>query len=127
MKTVKLDNFNGLEVKVEYKPIMQKYADKTKDLIIDKSPHSDRPNRATPYKLGWVVEPMFEKTEYGLMVWNKTNWQLTHLLENGHFVTNIQSGLKWVEPRKHIYPAYLKVRNPYIKAMKKANLKVDFK
>lgn len=106
---------------------MEKWAKKTQNILRNTSPHTDRPNRKTPYRRGWTVDVNPQKGKYALQIWNKTNWQLTHLLENGHFVTNINGGLVWVSPRKHIYPAYLQIREPYIKEMENAKLKVGFK
>lgn len=46
------------------------------------------PNRFGKYARGWAVKR--EKIARGTsaVVYNKTNWQLTHLLENGHVIKN---------------------------------------
>lgn len=126
MKTISIENFHGIKVKVEYKKIMDKYAEKTKDTLISTSPKSGRGGRKTPYAQGWTVREEFVNKGYRDVVWNKTNWQLTHLLENGHFITN-QGALSWSAPRKHIKPAFESVKDKYIRAMKKAEIKADFK
>lgn len=126
MKKINLNDFRGIKVDPNFKDIMVKHAEKCKKTLLSTSPKSGRPNRATPYSTGWTVEPFPKRKRYAIRIYNKTNWQLTHLLENGHFVTNLNSGLTWVSPRKHIYPAYLKMRDPYIRDMEKAKLNVDF-
>ena len=126
MRRTTLEKFRGLSVDVEYKPIIDKYARKTKTTLMGTSPKSGRPNRKTPYYAGWDVKQEYLSSGYRDIVWNKTNWQLTHLLENGHFITN-QGALSWSAPRKHIKPAFDSVKDKYIKAMKKAKIKADFK
>lgn len=126
MKTIEIENFKGIKAELIYDNIIHKYSDKTKGILMTKSPKSGRPRRATPYASGWTVNQVATKNGYRDVVWNATNWQLTHLLENGHFISN-QGALGWSAPRKHIKPAYLEVRDPFIDAMKKAKLEVDFK
>lgn len=128
MKTKDLEDINGIKAEIDYEEIVKKYANETKEKLISPavSPHSDRPNRTTPYRLGWIVT---EKSNKGMLrdtVWNETNWQLTHLLENGHFITN-HGALAWSAPRKHIKPTYDTMKPKFIDAMKKAKVIVDFK
>ena len=57
------------------------------------------------YAEGWTTK--VEKTRYGIknvIVWNRTNYQLTHLLENGHIVRNKKGVYGRAEPIKHIEP-----------------------
>lgn len=126
MKKINIEDFRGLDVKIEYKKIMDKYGKKTRNILRSTSPKSGRPNRATPYSEGWIVTPSVFEHGYRDVVWNETNWQLTHLLENGHFITN-QGALSWSPPQKHIKEAYLNVKDSYIRAMRKAELEADFK
>lgn len=109
---------------IEYSKILDKYGKKAVNMLGDKSPKSGRKGRKTPYWKGWT--PRHTRTTYSerVTVWNKTNWQLTHLLENGHFITNRKSGLAWVSPIPHIRPVFRTVRPQFVKAMEKA--KVDF-
>lgn len=129
MKRINIENFNGITVDPNFKEIMEKWSKKTEQILQTTSPHSDRPNRATPYRTGWTYEPysQSQKNHYGYQIWNKTNWQLTHLLENGHWITNHNKGLAWSAPRKHIRPAFNRIRNPYLREMRKAKLNADFK
>lgn len=126
MKNKSLEHFKGIKVKIQYEPIIHKYSGKTQKILETTSPKSGRAGRETPYFQGWAVDTVVTPKGYKDVVWNKTNWQLTHLLENGHFIKNRQT-LSWSAPRKHIKPAYLTIRDPYVNAMKKVDIDVDFK
>lgn len=126
MKNISLEKFKGIKAKINFDKVMHKYANKTKNILMATSPKSGRAGRATPYYSGWVVETQDVNNGHKETIWNETNWQLTHLLENGHFISN-QRSLGWSAPRKHIKPAYLEIREPYINAMQKAEIEVDFK
>lgn len=54
------------------------------------------------YSKGWTVK----KDQGGFIVHNATDYQLTHLLENGHVIRNKygQYG-RWTPTRRHIKPA----------------------
>ena len=59
------------------------------------SPHLRR------YAEGWTTK----KGVGEVIVYNKTNWQLTHLLENGHVIVNKKGTYGRTHPIKHIEPA----------------------
>lgn len=59
------------------------------------SPHLRR------YAEGWTTK----KGKGEVIVYNKTNWQLTHLLENGHVVVNKYGTYGRTRAIKHIQPA----------------------
>ena len=125
MKKRDLMSVHNVVCKLDYKPILKKYSNKATNLLINNSPHSDRPNRKTPYRYGWIAEERQYRSGDRITIWNKTNWQLTHLLENGHFITNHESGLAWSPPIKHIKPTFDKVSPQFVKAMQKVD--IDFK
>ena len=128
MKNQSLEKFRGIKAKIDFESIIKQYSNNTKDMLQSPtvSPHTDRPGRITPYRLGWTAD-FWSTKESGFkgVVWNKTNWQLTHLLENGHFITN-NGALKWSAPRKHIKPTFDRQAQNYIRDMKNAKIEVDF-
>lgn len=128
MKTANLNSINGIKVTIEYEEVVRKYAKKATDKLKihpSVSPSSGRPNRATPYWSGWEISERSRKGYLRDTVWNRTNWQLTHLLENGHFITN-QGALAWSPPKKHIKPTFEELKPQYKRAMKKVKINADF-
>lgn len=119
----------SVKCKVEYSDILKKYGRKTVSILASPSvsPRSGRPNRTTPYWAGWTTEDGHYRTGERVTVWNKTNWQLTHLLENGHFITNSTRGIMWSPPQPHIKPTFDKVEPQYVKAMRKAKIETTIK
>ena len=65
------------------------------------SPRNEKGKRAGRYARGWTKKA----GHYETIVYNKTDWQLTHLLENGHAVVNRygDTGAR-AEAIKHIEP-----------------------
>ena len=128
-KHITLDEFNDIKVKIDYEKVVRKYAKRTADRLKVHpavSPSSGRPNRTTPYWAGWDISERVRKGSLRDTVWNRTNWQLTHLLENGHFITN-QGALAWSPPKKHIKPTFELIKPQYIRAMKKVPIDAQFK
>ena len=70
---------------------------------------SNSPKRTGEYAKGWAVSSENKKGRQTARIYNKTNYQLTHLLENGHVVRNgtgrIGAGKKTsVAGKPHIAP-----------------------
>jgi len=130
-KHIMLDDFNDgdLVIELKYKEIIDKYARRCATLLKTASPKTHRPNRTTPYSEGWEVNTHAKKNFYEDVIWNRTNWQLTHLLENGHFITNgyNKNGIVWVSPKKHIKPSYDMIRNPFKREMENMKIDANFK
>ena len=61
---------------------------KARDELKQISPRG-KGSRKTPYYKGWAIKLSKRRTGvYHKVVWNKTNYQLTHLLEFGHATRN---------------------------------------
>jgi len=72
----------------------------------------DSPEQTGSYRKGWRIKK-FKKSN---IIYNKTDYQLTHLLENGHI--KINGGR--VQPRIHIRPNEEKAVKDFLKRVKKA-------
>lgn len=109
-KTISLNNIDNIKFELDFEDVINENAEELVELLKTKSPDSHRPGRKTHYKNGWVVAPKPAKSryEYGVVVWNETDWQLTWLLENGHLIINNRKTgeIYWVEPRKHIKKSF---------------------
>ena len=124
MKSTDIRKFKKFTAKIDYEKICKEYAEQTRDILKDPnvSPSSGRPNRTTPYWQGWDVNSKTMPQAHREVVWNRTNWQLTHLLENGHFITN-HNAIAWSPPIPHIAPTYRRIAPKFIRAMRKAEIK----
>ena len=75
--------------------------------------------RKTKYYAGWSVKLQNKgKLKYHKVVWNRTNYQLTHLLEFGHLKRN---GTGWVDPSPkggHIRPVEEKYKVEFVDKLK---------
>lgn len=126
MKYVNLEDIHDVECKINYEKINWKYARKSQNTLKSRSPSSGRPSRATPYKNGWVCLEKKGKNFQRIVVWNETNWQLTHLLENGHLITNHIGRVAWSAPIPHIRPTFNEYKPKYIKEMGKVEVDLKF-
>ena len=59
------------------------------------------PKKTGKYRRGWRVKTYEGAYDTMSVIYNATNWQLTHLLENGHITRN---GRTKTKPIVHIYP-----------------------
>lgn len=84
-----------------------------KEDSLHKFKHSGRSN---PYYTGWTVRKEKKgKNYYSIKIWNRTNYQLTHLLEFGHATRN--GGRTKAVP--HIRPVEEKYSKEYEKLLEK--------
>lgn len=122
--TVDLDKFTGFEVDIDYESVMKMYADRCLQIVKSHSPKS-RNNRPHKYADGWTADIKNIKGSQEIVIWNETNWQLTHLLENGHLIVNKKGGVGWASAQPHIKNSYDQIKDSYIRAME--NVKVNIK
>lgn len=125
-KTIKLEDFNGIRVDLDLKEIVQKNAKEATETL--HSINDWKMHRSTKsYSAGWTVKvEARSKEDVYAQVYNKTNWQLTWLLENGHLIVNKRGGVGWSAPRKHIEPTYDRQAKKFIDDMKNIEIKADF-
>lgn len=119
-----IEKFHSLDIELEYKDVVDKYAEKCCGLVKSKSPKGHRGS----YASGWRTKS--DKTYgggYGNEVYNATDYQLTHLLENGHLIVNKKNGTGWASAHPHIEPAYKSVKNKFIKEMQNVSFKMTTK
>ena len=95
----------SLEVRRAASEAQDKTAKEAVQKLKNTSPRSKHHRRK--YAEGWAVKREKSKTGIPIVtVHNKTNWQLTYLLENGHDVYNDKFGPKLgrANGQKHIAP-----------------------
>ena len=78
--------------------------------LVNTSPRG-KGKRDTPYYKGWTIKLQKKgKGKYTKVVWNRTNYQLTHLLEFGHVTRN---GGR-TKPIEHIRPVEEKYKVEFV-------------
>lgn len=93
-----LENYKE-DIDEEVIEVTDQVTKQAKEELVRTSPRG-KGTRATPYFKGWTVKLGTRgKSKYQKVIWNKTNYQLTHLLEFGHAKSN---GKGWVAARPHI-------------------------
>lgn len=89
------------DIEEDVKDTVTEVAKEAKQELIQTSPRSGIA-RDTKYYKGWAIRNggrTRKRKYYSKVIWNKTNYQLTHLLENGH---HKRDGTGWVEAKPHI-------------------------
>jgi type II secretory pathway predicted ATPase ExeA len=85
--------------------------EETAEVLVDDIKR-DSPERRPSYKNGWRVK----KVGKNLVVHNKTDYQLTHLLEHGHLAKNGER----VKAKVHIRPNADKAERKYLEKIERA-------
>lgn len=128
-KDIDIEKFSSLNVELEYKKIIDKYAEKAIHKLENTNAFKTKPRKnSKPYKTTWTKK-IEESKDYGyeVIVYNKDNWQLTHLLEKGHFIVNKKGGVGWASEHPHIEPTYSSLVTPFKKDMQDVNIKLKIK
>ena len=73
------------------------------------------------YKRGWAVKKTDKGLLIGRVVYNKTDYQLTHLLEKSHVIKNQYGTYGRTNPQPHIAPA-AEAAEKYFQELLKQNL-----
>lgn len=72
------------DIDEEVVEVVDEVTRKAKDELKQTSPRGEG-SRTNPYYKGWAVKLSKKRTGvYHKVIWNRTNYQLTHLLEFGH-------------------------------------------
>lgn len=80
----------------------EEVAKESRNQLREKSPVDENGKRRGRYSRGWRAEKDGWNSWY---VYNETDWQLTHLLEDGHIVKNRFGEYgRWNPKDKHIEP-----------------------
>lgn len=110
---------------VKFDKIMDRTAKRCANHLTATSPEGLRTGRK--YKYGWTIRKGKQtNNETFIEVWNKTDWQLTWLLENGHIIANKKGGVGWASAKPHIQMAIDYVRPQFISEMEQAEIEIDF-
>lgn len=76
-----------------------------------------RKRKKNPYWKGWEEKLQLKgKLKYHRVIWNRTNYQLTHLLEFGH---HKRTGDGWVDGTPHIKPIEDKYTQEFVDLLEK--------
>lgn len=129
IKFIEIEEFKGLDINLDYEKIILTYGKKAKDELKKVSPSDNKgaKKRKGKYKDTWTTKETIKTDDIESMVWNDGNYQLTHLLENGHLIVNKRGGVGWASSKPHIKPTYNKLKPKFIQAMKKVEINANFK
>lgn len=127
---INIKDFKELIVNLGYEDIIDKYAKKAVKKLKNTNAFNRKPrkNPSEEYKKTWGIKVEKDKKGfYEVRVWNEKNWQLTHLLENGHQIVNKKGGVGWASAHPHIRPTWDDLKDPFITEMKNLPIKLTIK
>lgn len=114
-----------ISAEIKFDHIVEQNAKRCANHLIATSPTGIR--KSKNYKYGWrAVRGRKTKNETFVEVWNKDNWQLTWLLENGHLIVNKKGGVGWASAVPHIQQAVDFVKPQFIAEMQRAEIDIEF-
>lgn len=121
-----IEQIGEIAFEIEYEDIVDEFASKALDKV-KANVRKETVIRTGRYMNGWTTsETKAGKQGYAVSVHNATDWQLTHLLENGHLIVNKRGGTGWASAHPHIRPAYNSLRNKFVKAIKNAKINAKY-
>lgn len=91
----------GSEVREIAEQSCKEISNQTAQTLKSTSPVNPRGKKSGRYARGWAVKVVGDT----FIVYNRTDGQLTHLLENGHVIRNAKGTYGRTRPIKHIKPA----------------------
>lgn len=112
-RSIKLEKFNEMRVNLtNVEQIILETSVKTGN-DLRKNPYQtwhDHRAKHGGYDAGWNVDMKSEHKKQRSVgyVYNRWNWQLTWLLENGHIIVNKRGAPGWAHPHPHIRPSFEK-------------------
>lgn len=129
MSNIDIAKFTELDVKIKYEDVLDTNADRCAEHLKHNSPpFKGKGRKYKPYHKGWAVRKGRKKgNEYYCEVWNETNYQLTHLLENGHLIVNKRGGVGWASRQPHIDKAVQYIKPILLSDMQKVDIDVEMK
>lgn len=124
MKYVNIEHTNRLKIEVDnvWEQIIVDTAEKSCKRLKKVSPKGKRKKKK--YRNGWKYTKDAPRGKFESTVYNKTNYQLTHLLENGHYIVNKKDGVGWAEPHEHINKTYEEMKPEFIERMSKVGVTI---
>lgn len=111
MRDIDIETFTGLEIKLDFDKPLKEQAEECKNEIVKNCNERGWKN----YVKGWTVTRKGKSGESWYVVWNKTDYFLTHLLEKGHIIANKKGGVGYAAPHPHIKPAFDKIKKNFSK------------
>lgn len=122
------------EVSVQMNKILREYQDEVDKLANEefkevaddtaKDLQNTSPSKTGDYAKGWTVKAQKGVGKMNYVVYNRTDYQLTHLLENGHIIVNAygvqqrkNGGGNMTDSHKHIAPAAEKAEQELIERL----------
>ena len=122
-KDIKLEDFNGFKIDINFDEIAKKNADELAKKI---NQNIQQKGWTGSYANSWgVVERKYSKdTSY---IVRSEVYQLSHLLENGHFIVNAKNRVGKAAPRPHIMPAYRIQRDQFLREVENIDVKLEEK
>lgn len=119
MKNIKITELSDV-----IEDILSEYGDKALDVINEETEKLGKvavkelkkksPKLTGSYAKGWKVKTYRTRLGAGAVAYNKTNYQLTHLLEHGHLN---RKGTKQVGKAPHIADVNDEIQDKFVKAV----------